>query len=99
MYCLDIYQPKKVMRYFEDVSRIPRESGNEAEICNFVVNFANERGLEVYRDEIGNVLIKKPGSKGCEDLPPLLIQGHLDMVCKKTKDSNHDFLKDPIGFV
>lgn len=98
MYCLDLYQPKKVMRYFEDVSRIPRESGNEAEICNFVVNFANERGLEVYRDEIGNVLIKKPGSKGCEDLPPLLIQGHLDMVCKKTKDSNHDFLKDPIKF-
>ena len=98
MYFLDMYEPKKVMRYFEDVSRIPRESGNEAEICDFVVDFANERNLEVSRDEIGNVLIKKLGSKGYEHIPPLLIQGHLDMVCKKTKDSNHDFSKDPIKF-
>ncbi|MDU3153017.1 MAG: M20/M25/M40 family metallo-hydrolase, partial [Anaerococcus hydrogenalis] len=79
-----------------EISNIPRESGNEQGISDFLVNFAKERNLEYWQDDVLNVYIKKEAKKGCEDYPEILLQGHMDMVAVKEKDSDHDFSKDPI---
>lgn len=97
-YILEDYEPRHVMRYFEEVSRIPRGSGNEDEIAEYILEFADKFGLESYKDEIGNVLVIKPATPGYEHVPPVLFQAHLDMVCVKTPESTHDFLNDPIEF-
>ena len=60
------------------------------------MTFAAERGLEAIQDELNNVIIKKPGTKGYEESEPVIIQGHLDMVCEKAENSEHDFTKDPL---
>ena len=87
-------QPKKVFEYFEAINQIPRGSGNEKAISDYMVQFAKDLGLEVKQDEANNVYIKKPASKGYEHLPTVILQGHLDMVCEKNKDTVHDFEKD-----
>lgn len=87
---------KKIIKYFEEISKIPRGSKNEKEISDFLVDFAKKRNLEVYQDEYYNVLIKKDASKGYENEDTLILQGHIDMVCEKNKDTMHDFKKDPI---
>lgn len=92
-------EPKKVFNWFYELNQIPRCSGEEKQVSDFLVNFAKERDLEVYQDEIYNVIIKKPGTEGYEDLEPIIIQGHMDMVCVKGNDSNHDFSKDPIEMI
>ena len=92
-------QPKEVFRWFIEISAIPRGSKNEKAISDFLVRFAGERSLEVYQDEALNVVIKKPGTAGYEHSPTVILQGHMDMVCEKTADSNHDFLKDPIKLI
>lgn len=89
-------EPKEVFHFFEEISRIPRGTYNTKEISDYCVNFAKERGLFVIQDEWNNVIIKKPGTAGYETSEPVILQGHLDMVCEKTADSNHDFMKDPI---
>ncbi|RKD31568.1 aminoacyl-histidine dipeptidase [Thermohalobacter berrensis] len=89
-------KPKKVFQYFEEISKIPRGSGNEKEISNYLVDFAKKHDLEVIQDEALNIIIKKPGTKGYENAPTVIIQGHMDMVCEKEKDIQHDFEKDPI---
>lgn len=86
--------PTDVFYYFEQISQIPRGSYHTKEISDFCVKFAKERNLEVSQDEWDNVIIKKQGTKGYEDSAPIIIQGHLDMVCEKTSDSNHDFFND-----
>ncbi|TCU79314.1 dipeptidase D [Tissierella praeacuta] len=96
---LENIEPKEVFYWFHQLNQIPRCSGNEKEASDYLVNFAKERNLEVYQDEIYNVIIKKPASKGYEDSDPVIIQGHMDMVCIKGKDSNHDFTKDPIEMI
>ena len=68
---------------FEEISGIPRESGNETEIRNFLIQRAQDKGFEAIYDEANNVIIKKPGSKGYEDYPPIILQAHMDMVCEK----------------
>ncbi len=83
-----------VLDYFKQLSSIPRGSGNNTAISNFFVDFAKKHNLRYIQDEHENVVIFKDGSKGYEDCTPLIIQGHMDMVCEKTADSNHDFLKD-----
>ena len=88
-----------VLRYFEEISKIPRGSGNEKQISDYIVNFAKKRGLWVIQDEAFNVIVKKQPSKGYEDFPGIIIQGHLDMVCEKNKDVVHDFLNDPIELI
>lgn len=98
-YLLEGREPKMALRYFEEISRIPRGSGNEEAISQYLLDFAKEQGLETWRDEHFNVCITKPGSQGCENLPPLMLQGHTDMVCEKNRDVDHDFLKDPIQLV
>lgn len=89
----------KVFEHFKNISEIPRGSGNEKGISDYLVNFAKNLGLEVIQDKALNVIIKKPASKGYENAPTVIIQGHLDMVCEKNKDTIHDFLKDPIELV
>lgn len=87
-------QPRKVFEYFEAISAIPRGSGNEKAISNYMVQFAKNLGLEVHQDEAYNIYIKKPASPGYEHLPAVILQGHMDMVCEKNKDTVHDFEKD-----
>lgn len=84
----------KVMEFFEKISSIPRMSGHEEKIADYLVEFANERGLECYRDSMNNVLINIPATKGYEDREPILLQGHTDMVCEKEQGVEHDFLRD-----
>lgn len=85
-----------IEKYFELISAIPRESGNEKAISEFVVEFAKKRMLSVTSDAFWNVIIKKPASKGCEAYEPVILQAHMDMVCERRADSTHDFTKDPI---
>ena len=87
-------QPRKVFEYFEAISAIPRESGNEQAISDYLVSFAKDLGLEVHQDAANNVYIKKPATPGYEHLPTVILQGHMDMVCEKNKDTVHDFEKD-----
>lgn len=88
--------PREVFRFFKEISDIPRGSGNEGEISNYLVKFAKDRGLSVIQDEALNVIIKKPGTSGYENSPAVIIQGHMDMVCEKNMSKVHDFEKDPI---
>ena len=92
-----IVQAKRVLEIFKEMSQIPRESGNEKGISDYIVNFAKNLGLEVHQDDQFNVVIKKPASPGYENRPSIILQGHIDMVCVRDHDSNHDFSKDPIA--
>ncbi len=96
MEVLNNLEPKSVFHFFEELTKIPHGSRNEKEISDFLVSFAKERDLDVYQDEVLNVIIKKPGTKGYENAPTVIIQGHMDMVCEKLKDIDHDFEKDPL---
>ena len=89
-------EPQVVFDWFYQINQIPRESGQEKAISDFLVQFAKERNLEVEQDDCWNVIIRKPASPGYEEAEPVIIQGHMDMVCVKTEDSLHDFSKDPI---
>ena len=86
----------KVMSFFREILRIPRESGNEQHIIEYLMEFGRSRGLDTKRDAIGNVLITRPASAGCESWPTVVLQSHEDMVCEKNGDVQHDFAKDPI---
>ncbi|WP_434797654.1 aminoacyl-histidine dipeptidase [Terrisporobacter vanillatitrophus] len=88
--------PTLVFKYFEEISQVPRGSGDEERISEFLVNFAKELNLEVVQDEHLNVIIRKPATEGYENCPGVILQGHMDMVCEKNKDVDHDFEKDPI---
>ncbi len=83
-------------KYFLEVSAIPRESGNEEGIRNYLVAFAKEHNLEHYVDKTGNVIIKAEATEGYESMPSIALQGHMDMVCVKDEGIVHDFTKDPI---
>lgn len=87
---------KNVYKYFKKISEIPHGSGNTKLISDYLVSFANEKGLRYIQDEANNVIIFKAGSLGRENDATVIIQGHMDMVTEKTKDSNHDFSKDPL---
>ena len=89
-------EPKKVFTYFEEISNIPRGSGNQKEISDYLLNFGKKLGLESIQDETLNIIIKKPATKGYESAPIVIIQGHMDMVCEKNNGTIHDFEKDPI---
>ena len=89
-------EPARVLSYFEEISAIPRGSGNEKGIADYLEAFAKEHGLFCYRDEMHNVMIKKPASPECEKAGAVLLQGHTDIVCEKNNDYVHDFEKDPL---
>ena len=90
---------EKVLDFFREITRIPRESGHEEKMVAYLQAFAKQRGLECKTDKVGNVMIAKPASKGYEDRPTVVLQGHTDMVCEKKSTSDFDFSKDPIHFV
>ena len=83
--------PQAVFHYFEEMTKIPRESGNEAAISQYLVDFANEHGLEVIQEPCKNVIIKKPATPGYENAPRVILQGHMDMVCVKDDELDFDF--------
>lgn len=91
--------PERVFFYFEEISKIPRESGNEKAISNYLVDFAKKFNLEFYQDKNLNVIIRKKASKGYENSDGIVLQAHIDMVCEKEKNSNHNFLTDPIDLI
>lgn len=91
MKVLSNLQPEKVMRYFEEISEVPRESSKEGKIADYMENFARERGLECLRDSANNIVIKKPASAGYEGCDGVILQAHMDMVCVKERDIDHDF--------
>ena len=84
----------KVFSYFEEISRIPRGSGNNTAISSYLVSFAKEHNLKYRQDEAENVIIWKEATKGYEDRPTVILQGHMDMVCEKELDSPHDFTSE-----
>lgn len=94
MSVLSHLEPKKVFAFFEEICAIPHGSGNTAQISNYCVNFAKERGLEYHQDALGNVIISAPGTPGYEDSQPIILQGHMDMVCVKTDDCPLDLTRD-----
>ena len=89
-------KPASVFHYFAEICKVPRPSKKEEKIIAYLMNFAAEHGLEAKKDEAGNILIKKPATAGKENLKTVILQSHIDMVCEKNSDSNHDFLNDPI---
>ncbi len=95
-YITEGLQPAGMLRFFEDICKIPHGSGNEQAISDYLMSFARQRGLACYQDEALNVLIVKEATPDCADKPALLLQGHMDMVCEKNSDVIHDFAKDPI---
>lgn len=92
-------QPERVFEYFEALTQIPRESGNETAVATYLEAFAKSHNLEVVRDSADNVIIKKPASKGYEQAKTVILQGHTDMVCVKRDDLDFDFDSDPIPLV
>ena len=96
MTALASLEPREIFEYFEVLSSIPRGSTNERQIADWIVAFANERGCHAERDELNCVLVRKPGQLGLENAEPLILHGHLDMVCEKNEGVVHDFEKDPL---
>ena len=89
-------KPEKVFGYFEEICAVPRGSGNMDGIASYCMRFAEENNLRAVRDDADNVVIFKGGTEGFENSEPVILQGHLDMVCQKTADCEIDFEKDPI---
>lgn len=87
------------LRYFYEISKIPRKSGNEEKIAKYLIKFAKERNLKYYTDSKFNVVIWKDASVGYEDKEILGFQCHTDMVCEKIDGSNHDFSKDSLDLI
>ena len=94
MAVLNELEPKEVFRFFEEISAIPRGSRDTKRISDYLVAFAKERDLKVIQDEVNNVIIFQPGTPGYEESEPVILQGHMDMVCEKTSGSTHDFEND-----
>ncbi len=86
-------EPSRVFYYFEQLSQIPRGSGNTRQISDYLVSFAADHGLSYMQDKLNNVVIYKEGAKAA---PPVILQGHIDMVAEKRPGSPHDFEKDPL---
>lgn len=89
-------KPESVFYYFSEICKVPRPSKKEEKIISYLENFAAEQKLEIKKDEAGNILIKKPATLGKENLKTVVLQSHVDMVCEKNNDVEHDFLADPI---
>jgi dipeptidase D len=89
-------KPGGIWNYFYEITQIPRPSKKEEKVIAYLLDFAKKHNLEAKKDDAGNVLITKPATKGKENLPVVILQGHVDMVCEKNSGTKHDFDKDPI---
>ena len=94
MSILGALEPARVMHYFEEICGIPHGSGNTKKISDYCVSFAKEHHLTYLQDEYNNVIIWKDGIKGYENSAPVMLQGHLDMVCEKEEGCDIDFETD-----
>jgi dipeptidase D len=92
-------EPEIVWGIFEEITRIPRCSGKEQRIQEWIRGWAGENGISFRQDGVGNILLTREAAPGCEGCPTLTLQGHQDMVCEKTLESPHDFERDPIPVV
>ena len=92
-------KPALVWKYFAQIAAIPRCSKHEEAMTKYVMNTAQALGLQAESDKFGNVVVRKPASRGRDRVGGIALQGHLDMVCEKNKDKVHDFSKDPIEIV
>ena len=90
---------EKILSFFKEITKVPRESGHEEQIIAYLQKFAAERNLAEKTDEAGNVLIVKEAAPGYENVPAIVLQSHSDMVCEKNEGVEHDFAKDPIRYV
>ena len=88
--------PQIVWKNFYALTQIPRPSKHEELAVEYMYNWGKEHGLETIKDEIGNIVIRKPATPGCENMKGVILQGHIDMVPQKNNDTVHDFEKDPI---
>ncbi|QSX06988.1 aminoacyl-histidine dipeptidase [Sedimentibacter sp. zth1] len=93
---LEGLKPEKVFYYFEELTKIPHGSKHEKQISDYLFNLCKNKGWEVIQDKALNLIIRKPATKGYENAPMILLQGHMDMVCEKNEGINHDFSKDPL---
>ncbi len=89
-------EPKAIWQYFDDITKIPRPSKKEEKIIAYLLDFAEKHNLEAAKDEVGNVVIKKPASAGFENRKSIIMQSHIDMVCEKNEGTEHNFDTDPI---
>lgn len=89
-------KPAGVFHYFEEICQVPRPSKKEEKIIAYLKAFSEKHQLETVSDEVGNLLIKKPATPGMENRKTVILQSHVDMVCEKNNDVQHDFLTDPI---
>lgn len=89
-------QPQELWEHFYQISQIPRCSKHEEKIREYVIEVAKRNGLDFKLDQTQNVVVRKPATPGLENKPVVVLQSHLDMVCEKNKDTQHDFSKDPI---
>ncbi|MCF8298995.1 MAG: aminoacyl-histidine dipeptidase [Saprospiraceae bacterium] len=90
------FNPERLWHYFAEILEVPRPSKKEEKIAQYLLNFGKSLNLETIQDEIGNVLIRKPASAGCENLKSVVLQSHIDMVCEKNSDTDFDFENDTI---
>ena len=86
----------QIWHYFEEICRIPRPSKKEGKVCAYIRQFADDHRLSYRQDKAGNILINKPATSGKDDVPGVILQSHVDMVCEKDSDVLHDFDSDPI---
>lgn len=93
---LDMLEPADVFGYFRAISAIPHGSFHTKEISDYLESFAKDHGLSYVRDELGNLIISRPGSAGCEDAEPIALQGHIDMVCEKEASNPINMEKEAI---
>ena len=93
---IDDLQPKALWQYFKALTQIPRPSYHEEAVRQYVLDEAARLGLDADMDEVGNVVVRKPASKGKENAPGVVLQSHLDMVPQKNNDKVHNFETDPI---
>lgn len=92
-------KPERVFYYFEEICKIPHGSGNTKEISDYLVKFAKEHKLSYVQEDCNNVIIYKQASAGYEDSQPVILQGHMDMVCEKKDGSSHDFEKEGLDLL
>jgi dipeptidase D len=88
--------PKAVFGYFDEICKIPRPSKKEDKIVEYLIDFAKKHFLEYKKDEVGNILILKPATKGMENVKTVVLQSHVDMICEKSDGVVHNFETDPI---
>lgn len=89
-------KPALIWQCFDEITKVPRPSRHEEQIRAFLLDFAAKHNIAVKTDAVGNVVMTKPATPGCENAPTVILQAHMDMVAEKNNDVEHDFLKDPI---